>query len=174
MEQGAALAAILALLVLNGGASAMTKVEISMIQGPEANTAGEYFRNLRASADLLNLAAERGIINEDMLNNFVHDFRDARNAWDVIKTRRPLLRMMYREAVDYSDILLYCGVIDARNYRALKEILSKGKEFTTRDLEAADHIDSVSARAAAGLEDPGNAAHQILDGLRQMELRKKL
>jgi hypothetical protein len=152
----------------------MTKVELSTLQGAEANTAGEYYMHLRTSVDLLNLAAEHNVIDEGTFNTLVHDFQNARNAWDVLQVQRPLMRLMYREAVDYSDILYRHRVIDAANYSALKANLTKGKEFTTRDLEDADHLDSVAARPASGLEALSDAAQQIFDGLRRMELRKKL
>ena len=175
MKKTAAMTAILSLLMLNGGeASAMNKVEVSTLQGAQANTTGEYFMHLRTSVDLLNLAVGRGLLDEGAFNIYVHDFQNARNAWEVLQVQRPLMRLMYREAVDYSDILYHHGVIDVANYTALKANLTKGTEFTTRDLEDADHLDSVAARAASGLEAPSDAAQQIFDGLRRMELRKKL
>jgi len=175
MKKSEALAAILTVITLNGGeASAMTKVEVSTLQGAQADTAGEYYMHLRTSVDLLNLAAERGVIDEATLHIYINDFHHARNAWEVLQVQRPLTRLMYREAIDYSDILYRHQVIDAANYAVLEANLAKGKEFTARDFEDADHLDSLAARAASGLEVPGDAAQQIFDGLRRMELRKKL
>lgn len=175
MKKKVPLKTLLTLLVLNnGGANAMTKIELSTIQGTQADTAGEYYKHLQTSVDLLNLAAERGILDEERLNTLAHDFHNARNAQEVLHVQNPLLRVLYREAIDYSDILMRHRVIDAANYRELKSLLTKGKEFTARDLEEADHLDSVAARAANGLEDPSGAAQQIFDGLRQMDLRKKI
>lgn len=152
----------------------MNKVELASLQGEQANASGEYYMHLRTSVDLLNLASERGVIDEGTFDTFVHDFRNAQNAWEVLQTQHLLTRLLYRKAIDYSDILYHHGVINAANYRELKANLAKGKEFTTRDLEDADHPDSVAARAAYGLEAPDNASRQIFDGLRNMELRKKL
>ncbi|HEY4502093.1 MAG TPA: hypothetical protein VJJ20_03455 [Candidatus Paceibacterota bacterium] len=152
----------------------MKKVELSSLQGEQVDTAGEYYMHLRASTDLTNLAVEHRVIDDATLDTFIHDFRQARNAWEVLQVQRPLTRLLYREAIDYSDILLKHSIIDSVNHRELKANLAKGKEFTTRDLEDADHLYSVAARAARGLEDPASASNQIFDGLRNMEQRKKL
>lgn len=173
MKKSSAFVGIFALMFCLEGEASMDKVELSTLQGESANTAGEYYMHLRTAVDLLNLAAERNVIDVETFNGFVYDFRNARNARDMMQTYQVLTRLLYREAVDYSDILYRHGVIDFKNYRLLKENLGKGSEFTKRDLEDADHLDSVAARAASGLEDPGAAGKQILDGLRQMELRRK-
>lgn len=152
----------------------MKKVELASLQGEQADTAGEYYMHLQTSVGLLNLAVEHCVVDDTTLDTFTHDFRQARNAWDVLQVQKPLTRLLYREAIDYSDILYRHKAIDAANYAALKANLAKGKEFTTRDLEDADHLDSVAARAARGLEDPGSASSQIFYGLRNMEQRKKL
>ena len=150
------------------------KITLADIQNPEANQEGEYFMHLNTARDLLNLAVERSILQPAEADVMVHDLRNARNASEVLEAQRPLTRRLYQEAVDYSDILHRHGAIDYGNYTELKSNIQRGKEFTSRDLEDADHLDSIAARAAAGLESPKSANNEISEGLDRMQLRKKI
>lgn len=156
------------------GAVSEQKIEVSDITNPDADQRGEYPMHRDAALDLLNLASEKGVITDDQREVVIHDLHNARNAFEMLQASRVLTRRLYQEAVDYSDILLRHGVINQANYEELKSNLSRGKDFTTRDLENADHIDTLGAQAAAGIEDPSIAGEEILKGLDRMHLSKKI
>ena len=150
------------------------KIEAAEITNPTADQAGEYIMHRNTALDILNLAAESGVITSEQSEVMVHDLYEARNAKEMLDSQRPLTRRLYQEGIDYSDILFRHGAIDAENYRELKSNISRGKDFTVRDLENADRLDTIGAQAIAGMEDPGIAGEEILRGLNQMNLSKKI
>lgn len=150
----------------------MSKIEPQTIRGADARTAGDYDMYLQISADLLNLAVEHETIDESTVATFINDFQNARNAWEVRQVQSPLTRLLYREAIDYSDILYNNGEINEANYKMLKSNIALGKEFTSSDLDDADRLDTVAVRTSNGSAHPAEAASEILEGLEQMELRR--
>lgn len=150
-----------------------TVAELYNVHGT-ANTHGEYAIHIAVACDLINLAVQRGVLDAAARDMCIYDVQNAQNALEAMRATSDLTRTLYRMAIDYSDILYKHKSIDVKNYRMLKSNIARGPEFTTRDLEDADHIDAVGARAAAGLEAPGSAGKVILDGLINMNLRKKI
>lgn len=116
------------------GEKKLNEITAESLTGKSANTVGEFMEHMRASAGMLDLAVKEGVVDQAQLEVFVNDFQNAQNAWEVLQIRTGLTRILYREAIDYSDILYNEGVIDLDNHRLLKSNLSKGSEFTTKDL----------------------------------------
>ncbi len=126
------------------GEKKLNEITAESLTGKSANTVGEFMEHMRASAGMLDLAVKEGVVDQAQLEVFVNDFQNAQNAWEVLQIRTGLTRILYREAIDYSDILYNEGVIDLDNHRLLKSNLSKGSEFTTKDLQDADELDKIT------------------------------
>lgn len=123
------------------------------------------------ASELLVLAQEHNVITKQGAETFAYDLKHA-HARDEIEVREVednILRILYDEAIDYSDILLQHGRTDIENYHILKANIARGKEWTKRDQAMADQLDSLAQRAAAGLVDPTAAAEQIFTTLERMK-----
>ena len=85
------------------------------------------------------------------------------------RATEPITRILYREAIDYSEILLNRGIIDRSNAEALKANIQRGKEFTNKDLDWADSIDPKNIQKLSDAK----AANKIEETLIRMEGAKK-
>ncbi len=117
-------------------------LEVSDLIGDEACQLGQYWQNIRCARDLLEFAFANGVLNEEQAKVFIYDFQQASNAYEVLKIRGVLTRMMYLEAIDYSEILFRNWIIDRVNRDLLAENISKGEDWAKEDLAIADQLES--------------------------------
>jgi hypothetical protein len=149
--------------------------------GDATDTQGEYMMHVEASAQILNLAVREGVLDQQALDIFVHDFKGAQNAFEVLKVRQSLTSLLYREAIDYSDILYKTGVIGRKDFEELKSNIGRGRVFTNQDLDQADELDKIAHQAAHNLrerilsnEDSLTAGERINEGLAGMQARRAI
>lgn len=108
------------------------------IQSPYLEIYDMRMTYLDASAELLNLARARRVLDHRDVIDTVRQYKDAREEKDLVNVGKKLSRALYFEAVDYGEILHRYGLINEREREEVRQFISCGKTFTQADL--ADQI----------------------------------